>query len=135
MDVQLRQLRSCASDSTSSEARKRGSGGGSPRKHDEVLTGASDLGVQPRQLVNGAVLVTARRATKRGSGGGSPRKHNEVLTVASDLGSNSSFGPGCSAKAVNGAVLVTVCRAKREDGGLGHGGDTLRNARFYSYIT
>jgi hypothetical protein len=36
-------------DSASSEARKRGSGGGSPRKHDDLLTGASDLDVQSRQ--------------------------------------------------------------------------------------
>jgi hypothetical protein len=30
-------------DSAPSEARKRGSGGGSPRKHDDLLTGPSDL--------------------------------------------------------------------------------------------
>jgi hypothetical protein len=29
-----------------SEARKRGSGGGSPRKYDDLLTGPSDLDVQ-----------------------------------------------------------------------------------------
>jgi hypothetical protein len=29
----------CASDSVPSEARKRGSGGGSPRKYDDLLTG------------------------------------------------------------------------------------------------
>jgi hypothetical protein len=33
-DVQPRQLWSCTSDSALSEARKRGSGGGSPRKYD-----------------------------------------------------------------------------------------------------
>ena len=32
--------------SVPSEARKRGSGGGSPRKYDNILTGPSDLGVQ-----------------------------------------------------------------------------------------
>ena len=31
------------SDSAPSEARKRGSGGGSPRKYDDLFTGASDL--------------------------------------------------------------------------------------------
>jgi hypothetical protein len=35
-DVQSRQLWSCASGSPPSEARKRGSGGGSPRKHDNL---------------------------------------------------------------------------------------------------
>ena len=32
-----------ARDSAPSEARKRGSGGGSPRKHDDLLSGPSDL--------------------------------------------------------------------------------------------
>jgi hypothetical protein len=36
----------CTSDNAPSEARKRGSGGGSPRKYDNVLTGPSDLDVQ-----------------------------------------------------------------------------------------
>jgi hypothetical protein len=45
-----RQLWSCASDSAPSEARKRGSEGGSPRKYDDdSLTGPSDLEVQSRQ--------------------------------------------------------------------------------------
>jgi hypothetical protein len=43
-DVRSIRLWGCASDSAPSEARKRGSGGGSPRKHDDVLTGPSDLG-------------------------------------------------------------------------------------------
>jgi len=34
------------SDSTPSEARKRGSGGGSPRKYHDLLAGASDLTMQ-----------------------------------------------------------------------------------------
>jgi hypothetical protein len=37
---------SFTSDSAPSEARKRGSGGGSPRKHDDLLTGRSDLDAQ-----------------------------------------------------------------------------------------
>ena len=36
---------SSTSDSAPSEARKRGSGGGSPRKLDDLLTGPSDLKV------------------------------------------------------------------------------------------
>jgi hypothetical protein len=36
------------SDGALSEARKRGSGGGSPRKHDDLLTGRLDLDVQSR---------------------------------------------------------------------------------------
>jgi hypothetical protein len=36
-------------DSGPSEARKRGSGGGSPRKYDNLPTGRSDLAVQSRQ--------------------------------------------------------------------------------------
>jgi hypothetical protein len=39
----------CASDSEPSEARKRGSGGGSPRKCDDLLTGPSDLDDHSRQ--------------------------------------------------------------------------------------
>jgi hypothetical protein len=35
-----------SSDSAPSEARKWGSGGGSPRKYDDLLTGASDMDVQ-----------------------------------------------------------------------------------------
>jgi hypothetical protein len=38
LDVQSRQSGSCTSDSVPSEARKRGSGGGSPRRHDDLLT-------------------------------------------------------------------------------------------------
>jgi hypothetical protein len=49
LDVQPRQLWSSTSDSAPSEARKRGSGGGSPRKHDELPRGPSDLDVQPCQ--------------------------------------------------------------------------------------
>jgi hypothetical protein len=45
LDVQSRQLWSCTSDSAPSEARKRGSGGGSPMKHDDLLTGPLDLDV------------------------------------------------------------------------------------------
>jgi hypothetical protein len=40
---------SLTSDSAPSEARERGSGGGSPRKNDDLLTGPSDLDVQTRQ--------------------------------------------------------------------------------------
>ena len=55
--------------------RKRGSGGGSPRKRDDLLTGPSDLDFQSRQWTwifsqgsEGVVPVTARRA-KRENGG------------------------------------------------------------------
>jgi hypothetical protein len=51
LDVQSRHFWSGTSDSAPSEARNRGSGGGSPRKHDDLLTGGSDL-------------VTARRAKR-----------------------------------------------------------------------
>jgi hypothetical protein len=37
LDVQSIRLWNCASDSAPSEARKRGSGGGSPRKYDDLL--------------------------------------------------------------------------------------------------
>jgi hypothetical protein len=39
----------CTSDSGPSEGRKRGSGGGSPKKHDDVLTGPSELDVPSRE--------------------------------------------------------------------------------------
>jgi hypothetical protein len=39
----MKQLWSSANDSAPSEARKRGSGGGSPRKYDDFLTGPSEL--------------------------------------------------------------------------------------------
>jgi hypothetical protein len=39
-----------SSDSAPSEARKWASGGGAPRKYDDLLTGPSDLDVQARQL-------------------------------------------------------------------------------------
>jgi hypothetical protein len=42
-EVQSRQLLSCTGDSAPSEATKRGSGGGSPRKYDDLLTALSDL--------------------------------------------------------------------------------------------
>jgi hypothetical protein len=41
---------SSTSESAPSEARKRGSGGGSPRKYDDLLTGRSDLDVQSREF-------------------------------------------------------------------------------------
>jgi hypothetical protein len=40
-----KQLWSSTDDSAPSEARKRGSGGGSPVKYDDLLTGSSDLDV------------------------------------------------------------------------------------------
>jgi hypothetical protein len=57
---------SSTSDSAPSEARKRGSGGGSPRKHDDLLTGPSDLDAQSsgkgvRELVS-YCSVQARQA-------------------------------------------------------------------------
>jgi hypothetical protein len=52
---------SFTSDSAPSEARKRGSGGGYPRKHDDLLMGLSDLAAK-------AVPGTTRRA-KRENGG------------------------------------------------------------------
>jgi hypothetical protein len=41
--------RSSTSGNAPSEARKRGSGGESPRKYDDLLTGPSDLDVQARE--------------------------------------------------------------------------------------
>jgi hypothetical protein len=42
---------SSTSDSAPSEARNRGSGGGSPRKYRDLLTGPSDLDVRALSLV------------------------------------------------------------------------------------
>jgi hypothetical protein len=47
LDAQPTHLRSCTSDSGPSEARKRGSGGGSPRKYDDLLTGTDPLWLAP----------------------------------------------------------------------------------------
>jgi hypothetical protein len=59
-----------------SEARKRGSGGGFPRKYDDLLTGPSDLDVHTRQICDVlawlssdlALPVTARRAKRKNGG-------------------------------------------------------------------
>jgi hypothetical protein len=56
------------SDSAPSEVRKRGSRGGYPRKHDDLLTGPSDSDIQSRHLWSSKLQVTARRA-KRENGG------------------------------------------------------------------
>ena len=70
----------CASDSVPSEARKRGSGGGSPRKYDDLLTGPLDLDAQSRQLCSCTGDSAPSEARQRGSGGGSPRKYDDLLT-------------------------------------------------------
>ena len=62
------------------EARKRGSGGGSPRKYDNLPTGPSEQDVQSRQLWSCASSSAPSEARKRGSGGGSPRKLDDLLT-------------------------------------------------------
>jgi hypothetical protein len=64
-----------------SEARKRGSGGGSPRKYDDLLAGPSDLLDKLIDLLRSgdqAVPVNSEpsEARKRGFGGGSPRKYD-----------------------------------------------------------
>jgi hypothetical protein len=53
-------------DSEPSEARKRGSGGGSPRKYNDLITGRSDLDVG--QGSYGAVPVRASRANRENGG-------------------------------------------------------------------
>ena len=55
-------------DSAPSEARKRGSGGGSPRKYDDLLTGPSELDAQSAH--EGGLPVTARRAKRENGGRG-----------------------------------------------------------------
>jgi hypothetical protein len=98
----------CANDSAPSEARKRGSGGGSPRKYDDTLTGPSDLfpsakkadtkdRPSQRSFFHACTFVCLHlggdcandsapsEARKRGSGGGSPRKYDDTLTGPSDL--------------------------------------------------
>jgi hypothetical protein len=75
-----RRLWSCTSDSAPSEARKRGSGGGSPRKHDDLLTGRLYLDVLSRRLWSCTSDSAPSEARKRGSGGGSPKKHDDLLT-------------------------------------------------------
>jgi hypothetical protein len=67
-------------DSAPSEARKRGSGGGSPRKYNDLLTGPSDLDAQPRHLRSCTSDSAPSKARKRGSGGGSPRKYDDLLS-------------------------------------------------------
>jgi hypothetical protein len=85
MFSQTRQVWSCASDSAPSEARKRGSGGGSPRKHDDSLTGPPDLEVQSRQLWSCTHDSAPSEARKRGSGGGSPGKSDDPSANPTDL--------------------------------------------------
>jgi hypothetical protein len=53
------QSSSSASDSAPSEARKRGSGGGSPRKHDDLLTGPSDLDVSLKAVMELCLALAA----------------------------------------------------------------------------
>ena len=60
-----RQLWSCTSESASSEARKRGSGGGSPRKYDDLLTGPSDLVFI--QNSDGALPISGPRRVRHAS--------------------------------------------------------------------
>jgi hypothetical protein len=79
LEVQSKQLWSSASGSAPSEARKRGSGGGSPRKYDDILTGPCDLEVQSRQLWSCASDSAPSEARKRGSGGGSPKKYDDLI--------------------------------------------------------
>jgi hypothetical protein len=49
MTTKVKAVMEATDGSAPSEARKRGSGGGSPRKYDDVLTGPSDLDVQSTQ--------------------------------------------------------------------------------------
>jgi hypothetical protein len=53
LGVQSRQSWSYANGGVPSEARNRGSGGGSPRKHDDSLKGPSALGVRGGSFHNG----------------------------------------------------------------------------------
>ena len=63
-------LASPTSDSAPSEARKRGSGGESPRKIDDWFS----LRPSVTRLASPTSDSTPSEARKRGSGGGSPRK-------------------------------------------------------------
>jgi hypothetical protein len=78
-------------DSAPSEARKRGSGGGSPRKSDDPQAGPSDLSrkhqINQLHSSEGALYPRQRaeRSEKRGSGGGSPRKSDDPQAGPSDL--------------------------------------------------
>jgi hypothetical protein len=85
LDVLSRQLWSCTNNSAPSEARKRGSGGGSPRKYDDILTRSPGCAVQSRQLWSCTNNSAPSEARKRGSGGGSPRKYDDLLSGPSDL--------------------------------------------------
>ena len=109
LDVQSRQLWSCTNDSAPSEARKRGSGGGSPQDVRSSTNRSLDLDVQSRQLWSSASDNGPSGARKRGSGGGYPRKYDDLQQVRRTWISQSSYG----------AVPVTASRAKRENGGLG----------------
>jgi hypothetical protein len=75
---QSRQFWNCSSDSAPSEARKRGSGGGSPRKYDDLLTGPSAPQVQSS---------SAPRAKRENGGLGEdpPGITMDSLTGPSDL--------------------------------------------------
>jgi hypothetical protein len=82
LNAQPRHLWSCTTDSAPSEARKQGSGGGSPRKYDDLVTGPSTWMLS--QSTYGAVPPTTRRA-KRENGGlgkdppGSTMTYSQVL--------------------------------------------------------
>jgi hypothetical protein len=116
-----------------SEARKRGSGAGSPRKYDDLLTGPSD---QSNQLIDQlrsgdqAVPVNSvpSEARKRGSGGGSPRKYDDLLTGAKARAKGGSGGCArqektCEIPRMLPSITLeshhTKARAKRATGDLG----------------
>ena len=62
---------------------KTGVWGRIPRKHDDFLTGPSDLVKAVKELYQRDSAPSEAR--KRGSGGGSPRKHDDLLSGPSDL--------------------------------------------------
>jgi hypothetical protein len=75
------------SDSAPSEARKRGSGGESPRMHDDLLTALSELDAQPRHLRSCAGDSTPSEARKRGLFGEDPPRSSMSYVT------NRSYGP------------------------------------------
>jgi hypothetical protein len=69
-------------------------------KHDDFLTGATDLDVQSRQLWNCTSDSAPSEARIRGSEGGTPRKHDDLLTGASDLNVQSRQLWSCTSDSV-----------------------------------
>jgi hypothetical protein len=119
LDQERSSDQSSTSDSTPSEARKRGSGGGSPRKSDDPAPGPSDLSKHQIDHLHSSDQSstsdsTPSEARKRGSGGGSPRKSDDPAPGPSDLSKHQIDHLHSS----DGALPPTARRAKRENGDM-----------------